>query len=98
MKKSLPLFDNIWSGVISLENPNTVLLLHRQVVLPLRTPETELFQKSLWTVTVWSSMLSQLVIAVDRYCCVTKSARGEGGSARVTYSHRSRWGSNKRKR
>ncbi|CAK8689152.1 unnamed protein product [Clavelina lepadiformis] len=39
----------------------------QEVVLPFRTPISELLQKSVWIVTVWSSMLSQVMIAVDRY-------------------------------
>nr|CAB3265844.1 sphingosine 1-phosphate receptor 2-like [Phallusia mammillata] len=68
----------------------------QKVVLPFRTPEAELVQKSIWTTTVWSSIFSQLVIAVDRYCYVTKGARGEGGASRSR--HCEKWGNKKRKR
>ncbi|CAK8698348.1 unnamed protein product [Clavelina lepadiformis] len=67
----------------------------QEELLPFRTPISELVQKSIWTVTVWSSMLSQIVIAMDRYCYVTK---GTGGMSSRGRRNSDRWGNQKRKR
>ncbi|XP_078489712.1 uncharacterized protein LOC104266820 [Ciona intestinalis] len=69
----------------------------QKILLPFRTPQSELVQKSIWTMTVWSSMLSQLVIAIDRYCYVTKGSPGDGGMSRST-RRSDIWGNRKRKR
>ncbi|CAK8689151.1 unnamed protein product [Clavelina lepadiformis] len=47
----------------------------QEVVLSSRTPISELLQKSVWIVTVWSSMLSQVMIAVDRYFYISSASK-----------------------
>lgn len=62
-------------------------------VLEFRTALSELVQKSVWTLTVWTSLLSQVIIAIDRYSHVTR------GSRNATYPGGCRkWGTKQRKR
>nr|XP_039250718.1 uncharacterized protein LOC120328331 [Styela clava] len=65
----------------------------QRAVLPFRTAQSELVQKSVWTLTVWSSLMSQVVIAVDRYRQVTRGAKGD-----ASYPRGDRWGNKQRKR
>lgn len=39
----------------------------QRIVLTSRTAQSDLVQKSLWTLTIWTSLMSQVVIAFDRY-------------------------------
>lgn len=65
----------------------------QRVALPFRTAQSELVQKSVWTLTVWSSLMSQVVIAVDRYSHVTRGAKGD-----ASFPRGDRWGNKRRKR
>ena len=54
-----------------------------QIIMPMRTPYSELIQKSIWAMTVWSSILSQVVIAADRFLCVTRRKKASETSFRL---------------